>query len=121
MSPPPPPSSTTIVLEAECGDLDHCAFTNDGECDDGGPGWKYFQCERFSDATDCLTNCAAAAAPPPPPCHASVWASRAVASSAASAQHLPAEAIGLMACTRSKLNFAPPSPAAPFGTPATHD
>ena len=48
----------TIIVEHECGDLcPTTEFLNDGECDDGGPTSKYFECPRFSDATDCQTQC----------------------------------------------------------------
>jgi hypothetical protein len=85
---------TTIIVEHECGDLDTCAFTNDGDCDDGGPGAKYWECRRYADASDCGTKCALAAAPPPPPCVAREWGASAYASSSASAAHLPSEATG---------------------------
>ena len=52
---------TTIIVEHECGDLDTCAFTNDCDCDDGGPGAKYRECRRYADASDCGTKCALAA------------------------------------------------------------
>ena len=85
---------TTIIVEHACGDLDTCAFTNDGDCDDGGPGAKYWECQRYADASDCGTKCALAAAPPPPPCVAREWGASAYASSSASAAHLPSEATG---------------------------
>ena len=67
MSPPPPPART-IVLRGGCATFDACAFTNDGECDDGGPGWKYHRQLSHRPTADQLRRAAA----PPPPCHASV-------------------------------------------------
>ena len=74
----------TIIVEHECGDLcPTTEFLHDGECDDGGPTSKYYECPRFSDATDCQTQCASHSAlpPPPPSCELSQWATSAHASS----------------------------------------
>ena len=82
----------TIIVEHECGDLcPTTEFLNDGECDDGGPTSKYFECPRFSDATDCQTQCASHSAlpPPPPSCELSQWATSADASSSLSDLRLP--------------------------------
>ena len=77
--------SSTIVLEYECGDLETCVHSrtgqpliNDGQCDDGGPSASYWECPRFSDATDCGTLCdqhAGSLPPPPPSCVLKQWAS----------------------------------------------
>ena len=71
---------TTIELEYECGDLESCRYLNDGECDDGGPTASYWECPRFSDATDCGTLCDqhdGALPPPPPSCDVEQWAAAA--------------------------------------------
>ena len=76
--------SSTVVLEYECGDLKTCAYLNDGQCDDGGPSANYWECPRFSDATDCGTLCdqhAGSLPPPPPSCEHKQWASNAESSS----------------------------------------
>ena len=83
--------SSTIVLEYECGDLETCVHSltgqpliNDGQCDDGGPSASYWECPRFSDATDCGTLCdqhAGSLPPPPPSCVLKQWASNAESSS----------------------------------------
>ncbi|KAL1500689.1 hypothetical protein AB1Y20_013336 [Prymnesium parvum] len=85
----------TIVTEHSCGDLPACVYTNDGTCDDGGPGASYAECPRFSDATDCRTLCAHGVSPPPPPsCTVAQWAESASASSAFSRLFSAAEATG---------------------------
>ena len=87
---------TIITVEHECGDLASCKFLNDGECDDGGATSKYFECPRFSDATDCKTQCASLGAlpPPPPSCELSQWATSADASSTFSADFSAEQATG---------------------------
>ena len=95
---------TQVTLHVDCGDLPSCAYLNDGECDDGGATAKYWECPRFSDATDCKTNCDAGALPPPPPsCVLEQWATQAEASSSFSDLYSANQAIGApshpMTCT----------------------
>merc|ERR1719182_118744 len=33
--------------------IDDCNWVNDGDCDDGGPGWEYTLCDLGNDCTDC--------------------------------------------------------------------
>merc|ERR1719238_2274685 len=33
--------------------VDDCNWVNDGDCDDGGPGWEYTLCDLGADCTDC--------------------------------------------------------------------
>ena len=62
-TPPPPPGVCN----------DDCSFPRDGECDDGGPGSEYSDCNLGTDCSDCgaRTNDATVIPPPPspPPCN----------------------------------------------------
>eukprot|EP00966_Prymnesium_polylepis_P037895 879176-Prymnesium_polylepis.1 len=55
--PPMPPGSVV------CDCRETCAFTSDGDCDDGGMGSAYASCAIGSDCSDCGERCAT---PPPP-------------------------------------------------------
>ena len=55
--PPPPPSTPSICFQT-------CAYSNDGECDDGGPGFEYTLCDLGSDCADCGLR--PIGTPPPP-------------------------------------------------------
>ena len=97
------------------GDLPTCGYTNDGECDDGGPAARYWECPRFSDATDCGTLCSehsGALPPPPPSCQLGQWASSAEASSSYSEHYAADQAAGApshpMTCTPGRIgSWAP--------------
>ena len=56
-----------VTVHHECGDLSSCLYLRDNVCDDGGPGASYWECPRYSDATDCGTLCEEGHASPPPP------------------------------------------------------
>ena len=63
-SPPPPPGPPG---SGTC--MNTCVFASDGDCDDGGHGSEYQQCDPCQDCADCgpRTNCAATSRRPPPP------------------------------------------------------
>lgn len=52
-------SSTTLVGLSSCSDDDDplctntCSFSNDGDCDDGGPGADFNLCALGTDCADC--------------------------------------------------------------------
>ena len=57
--PTQPPSPPSICLR-------RCAYSNDGNCDDGGPGAQYALCDLGSDCDDCGLRPIVAPPPPPP-------------------------------------------------------
>jgi hypothetical protein len=73
--PSPPPSPPTIPPAPEgCLCTDTCTgsvwgdyLISDGECDDGGPGAEYIDCDLGTDCTDCGPRCEPPPPPPPPP------------------------------------------------------
>eukprot|EP00966_Prymnesium_polylepis_P070085 1629375-Prymnesium_polylepis.1 len=48
---PPGPSPPPMVPAGSCSDT--CSSSNDGDCDDGGPGAEYSLCDRDTDCSDC--------------------------------------------------------------------
>lgn len=88
-------SCQIVTVHHECGDLTSCLYVNDNVCDDGGPGASYWECPRYSDATDCGTLCEEGhASPPPPTCDLNQWASTASADSSYSRLYTAEQATG---------------------------
>eukprot|EP00966_Prymnesium_polylepis_P066142 1534720-Prymnesium_polylepis.1 len=48
-----PRASTAARRLQDSSCLESCAYTGDGECDDGGPGAEFTDCSLGSDCTDC--------------------------------------------------------------------
>ena len=49
----PPPTQPQPMMPATPGCSNTCVHANDGECDDGGPGAMYQDCELGTDCADC--------------------------------------------------------------------
>ena len=48
-----------------CSDDSSCEYLNDGDCDDGGPGSDYSECEYGTDCSDCGPRVSSPSPPPP--------------------------------------------------------
>merc|ERR1711881_321463 len=62
-----PMQKSSALLQTKSRNLciDDCNWVNDGDCDDGGPGWEYTLCELGTDCTDCGARAAALLQMPP--------------------------------------------------------